>query len=219
MGSACITLYETTGDVRWFVEARSLADDLLRLFHDEERGGFFQTGTDAEALVLRPKDLYDNAVPGGNSAAAALLLRLALFTGEAGYERPAVAALQLIRGAMAQAPTGFALGLCALDLHLGPAKEIAVVGDPHDPATRALVRAVTAERWLPNVVVAAGAPGNTAGDAVPLLRDRGQVDDRPAAYVCERFTCLLPVTEVDALLAQLGQPPAGSQPGGGSIPP
>jgi uncharacterized protein YyaL (SSP411 family) len=204
MASACLTLYESTGDVRWFVEARALADELLSLFQDTERGGFFQTGTDAEDLVLRPKDLYDNAVPGGNSAAAAVLLRLALFTGEAGYERAAVAALQLVRGAMGQAPTGFGLALCALDLHLGPAREIAVVGDPDDPATGELVRAVTTERWLPNVVVATGAPGAEAAEIVPLLRDRDAVDGRPAAYVCEHFICRLPVTDVEGLLAQLG---------------
>jgi uncharacterized protein len=211
MGSACLTLYETTGDVRWFVEARTLADELLRLFRDEERGGFFQTGTDAEALVLRPKDLYDNAVPGGNSAAAALLLRLAMFTGENRYERAAVAALQLVRGAMAQAPAGFGLALCALDLHLGPAREVAVVGASDDPATRALVRAVTTDRWLPNVVVATGVPGGEAVAIVPLLRDRDPVDGRPAAYVCEHFACRLPVTEVDDLVAQLTQPSAGSE--------
>ncbi|MEP6476073.1 MAG: thioredoxin domain-containing protein [Actinomycetota bacterium] len=204
MGSACLTLYETTRDVRWFIEARALADELLRLFHDEERGGFFQAGTDAEALVLRPKDLYDNAVPGGNSAAAALLLRLALFTGQAEHERAGIAALQLVRDAMQRAPTGFGMALCALDLHLGPAREIAVVGDPEEPATRALVGAVTAERWLPNVVVATGAPGDEASEIVPLLRDRGLIQGLPAAYVCERFACQLPVTTVEALLAQLG---------------
>ena len=68
----------------------ALADELLRLFHDDERGGFFQTGSDAEELVLRPKELYDNATPSGNSVAAEMLLRLALFTGDAGYERAGV---------------------------------------------------------------------------------------------------------------------------------
>ena len=218
MASACLTLYETTFDVRWFVEARGLADELLRLFQDTEQGGFFQTGTDAEALVLRPKDLYDNAVPGGNSAAAAMLLRLALFTGEARYERAAVAALRLVRGVMGQAPTGFGLALCALDLHLGPAREVAVVGDPADPATRALVRAVTAERWLPNVVVATGAPGDAGAGTVPLLRDRDPVDGRPTAYVCERFACRLPVTDVEDLLAQLIEPSSDSASWAGSIP-
>jgi uncharacterized protein YyaL (SSP411 family) len=186
------------------VEARSLADDRLRLFHDEERGGFFQTGSDAEALVLRPKDLYDNAVPCGNSAAAELLLRLALFTGDARYEQAGIAALQLVRAAMSQAPVGFGRALNALDLYLGPAREVAIVGDPADPATRALVDAVISERWLPNVALARAPAGDRAArEAVPLLRDRTTVDDRPAAYVCERFACLLPVTHVEALLAQL----------------
>jgi uncharacterized protein YyaL (SSP411 family) len=204
MASSCLTLYETTGETRWFVEARSLADDLLRLFHDEERGGFFQTGSDAEALVLRPKDLYDNAVPGGNSAAAELLLRLALFTGEARYEQAGIAALQLVRAAMSQAPVGFGRALNALDLYLGPAREVAIVGDPADPATRTLVDAVIAERWLPNVALARAPAGDEAArEAVPLLRDRVMVDDRPAAYVCERFACLLPVTDRSALLEQL----------------
>ena len=87
LAGAFLTLYETTFDLRWFTAARGLCRDLVRLFSDEERGGFFQTGTDGEHLVVRPKDLYDNAVPGGNSAAAESLLRLALFTGDAGVER------------------------------------------------------------------------------------------------------------------------------------
>jgi len=214
MASACLTLYETSGETRWFVEARSLADELLRLFHDEERRGFFQTGVDAEALVVRPKDLYDNAVPGGNSAAAELLLRLALFTGEARYEQAGVGALQLVRTAMARAPAGFGRALNALDLHLGPAREVAIVGDRDDPATRALVDAVISERWLPNAAIAVADPEDAeAHEAVPLLRDRLPVDGRPAAYVCEGFVCALPVTHVDALLAQLA--PAAST---GSMP-
>ena len=204
MSSACLALYETTGRTQWFEESKSLADELLRSFHDSERGGFFQTGADAEELVLRPKDLYDNAVPGGNSAAALLLLRLALFTGEARYERAGVAALQLVRAAMAGAPTGFGRALCALDLHLGPTREIAIVGEPDDGTTRAMVRSVTADRWLPNAAIAACAPGDEeARRVVPLLRDRTTVDDRPAAYVCERFVCGLPVTDVGDLVDQV----------------
>jgi uncharacterized protein len=118
---------------------------------------------------------------------------------------------------MGQAPTGFGLALCALDLHLGPAREIAVVGDAGNPATHELVRAVMAERWLPNVVVAAGAPGAEAAEIVPLLHDRDAADGRPTAYVCEHFACRLPVTDVQDLVAQLTQPSPGADPAAGSM--
>jgi Highly conserved protein containing a thioredoxin domain len=68
MADACLVLYETTFELRWFEQARALADELVRLFHDEGRGGFFLAGRDAETLVVRQKDLSDNAVPSGNSA-------------------------------------------------------------------------------------------------------------------------------------------------------
>ena len=105
---------------------------------------------------------------------------------------------------MAQAPVGFGRALNALDLHLGPSREIAIVGDRDDPATRALLHAVTGDRWLPNAVIAVAAPDDAdAREAVPLLRDRSPVGGRPSAYVCEGFVCSLPVTDVEALLAQL----------------
>ena len=204
LAAACLALYETTFELRWFEEARSLADELIRLFGDEERGGFFQTGSDAEALVVRPKDLYDNAVPSGNSAAAEVLVRLAMLTGEDSYELAAVDALRLIRNAAAAAPTGFGTALCALDLYLGPSKEIAVVGDPGSEDTLALIREIRTARFLPNAVLAVAAPGDERSrDAIALLSDRPAIDGRPTAYVCERFACKLPVTTPEALAEQL----------------
>jgi uncharacterized protein len=203
MMSACLALYETTFEVRWVEEARSLADDLLRLFHDREQGGFFQTGEDAEALVVRPKELFDNAVPSGNSAAALALQRLTLFTGEVEYERAGVSGLRLVRDVMGRAAGGFGHALSGADLYLGPSKEVAVIGDPGQDATEALL-AELRERYLPNVVVAAAGPEDAdAPKAVPLLEDRTPVDGRPAAYVCERFVCQRPVTEPQELAAQL----------------
>ncbi|MGH2635280.1 MAG: thioredoxin domain-containing protein, partial [Actinomycetota bacterium] len=204
LAEACLNLYETTHELRWFVQARALADELLLRFHDPERGGFFQTGSDAEALVLRPKDLYDNAVPSGNSAAADVLLRLAHLTGEPDYERAGASALRLVRDAMAGAPSGFGHALCALDLYLGPVREVAIVGDPASEATRALADEVAARRFVPNHVLAVAAPDDEASrEAVALLLERPQLEGRPTAYVCERFTCKLPVTDPEALAAQL----------------
>ena len=205
MAAACLTLYETTFELRWFEEAVTLADELLRLFHDDERGGFFQTGSDAEELVLRPKELYDNATPSGNSVAAEMLLRLASFTGDAEYERAGLSALRLIRDAMAGAPTGFGQALCALDRYLGPSNEVAIIGDPAAADTRALAAVVTNEAYRPNIVLAVAAPDDElAARTVPLLRDRDARDGRATAYVCERFTCKLPVTDVVSLREQLG---------------
>jgi uncharacterized protein YyaL (SSP411 family) len=204
MAAACLTLYETTFELRWFEHARALANQMLGLFLDDRRGGFFQTGSDAAALVVRPKELYDNAVPSGNSAAAETLQRLSLLTGEATYERAAVNALRLVRDPMAEAPTGFGAALGALDLYLGPSYEIAIVGDPGAEGTQALIAEATSSRYLPNAVVALAAPDDAASrGAVALLRGRTVIDGLPTAYVCQRFVCNLPVTTPEALAAQL----------------
>jgi uncharacterized protein YyaL (SSP411 family) len=204
MSDGLLALYEATFETRWFREARSLADDMLRLFRDEANGGFFQTGSDAEQLVVRPKDLYDNAVPSGNSAAAMVLLRLARFTGDADYEEAAISALRLVADGMRRAPSGFGHAMCALDFAVGPVKEVAIVGVPDSEDTMELVRVVR-ERYRPNVVVAVAAPDDTdAAEAIPLLRDRPQKDGKATAYVCERFTCKLPVTDPVLLREQLG---------------
>ena len=203
MADGCLALYEATFETRWFREARSLADDMLRLFRDETNGGFFQTGSDAEQLVVRPKDLYDNAVPSGNSAAALVLLRLARFTGDAEYEEAAMSALRLVADGMQRAPSGFGHALCALDFAIGPVQEVVIVGDPEAGETMALIRVVR-ERYRPNVIVAVASPNDAeAAEAIPLLRDRVPVEEKATAYVCERFTCKLPVTAPEDLRRQL----------------
>jgi uncharacterized protein YyaL (SSP411 family) len=204
MAAACLTLYETTFDVRWMAEARGLAEDLIRLFHDPDRGGFFQTGEDAETLVLRPKELFDNAVPSGNSVAAEVLVRLAHLTGDESYERAGVSALRVARNLMERAPTMFGHALGALDLYVSPSKEVAVVGDVDAEETLRLVYEVWS-RYLPNAVLAASRPGDKeAAQLVPLLAGREPLNGKSAAYVCERFTCRLPVSDPEALAAQLG---------------
>jgi uncharacterized protein len=202
--SAMLALFSRTGELRWFREAKRLVDDLVRLFADHERGGFFQSGADVDALVIRPKELYDNAVPSGNSAAADVIQRIALLTGDAELERIGVSAIRLIRDVLGRAPSGFGHALSALDLSLGPTREVAIIGSMDEPAARALADEILAVRFLPNTVVAIAAPDDQeAVEAVALLRDRPQVDGLPTAYVCERFACLLPVTRTEDLADQL----------------
>jgi uncharacterized protein YyaL (SSP411 family) len=195
MAGACLDLYETTFDERWFTEAVRLAGDAIRLFADEESGGFFDTGSDAQALVVRPKDLFDNAVPSGNSMMIEVLLRLGALTGDASYEERAEPSLRSMQTALANAPAGFGHALGALDLDLARAKEIAISGDPASEDTRLLAEVVW-RRFLPNRVLAVG---RSEDSAVPLLKDRPQREDRATAYVCERFVCKQPVTEPEDL--------------------
>jgi uncharacterized protein YyaL (SSP411 family) len=204
LASACLTLYSTTGEIGWFREAVALGHALVGLFHDADRGGFFQTGTDDSSLVLRPKELYDNAVPSGNSAAADVLQRLALLTGDREWERIGLSGIRLVRDALGRAPTAFGHALTALDLYLGPSREVAIIGSLEHPGTRALMNEVHRERYLPNVVVAIG-PHESDLEGPALLEDRPQVDGAPTAYVCERFSCRLPVTRPEDLAKQLAE--------------
>src|SRR6185295_8686666 len=139
---ALLTLTELDGQV-WLAEARTVADDLLRLFLDEHSGGFFTTGHDAEALVVRTKDVFDDATPSANSLAANALLRLRTLTGDESYAAPATAVLDMLRRPMTTHPTGFAYYLVALERQVYAPIEIVIVGDPAARATRALHAEVT----------------------------------------------------------------------------
>jgi uncharacterized protein YyaL (SSP411 family) len=204
LAEGLLTLYETTFDQRFFVVARQLADELIRLFADPEHGGFFQTGSDAERLVVRAKDLFDNAVPSANSVAADVLLRLALLTGEASYGEAGESALRLVRPLLARSPGGFGHALTAVDFLLSEPREVAIVGDPSSPDTRALVDVVRA-RFRPHLGVAVGAPGQDT--RVPLMEHRTAVEGAATAYVCRGFVCDRPVTAPSDLADLLdGQP-------------
>jgi uncharacterized protein YyaL (SSP411 family) len=182
-------LAEATGDARWITEAVRTADALLELFWDEDGGGFYSTGHDAEKLITRPKDILDNATPSANSAAAVALLRLAALTGSDRYRERAEDVLRLVGAAAGQHPTAFGNLLAAVDLAASGTTEIVVSGDRPD-----LVAEVQ-RRYLPNAVLAWGEPYDS-----PLWEGR----DQPAAYVCRNYVCALPATDVDGLLSVLG---------------
>jgi uncharacterized protein len=188
---ALLALYEATFDPRWFAAARALADAILERFADADAGGFFSTSSDHEQLVVRRKDIEDAPIPSGSSSAAVGLLRLAALTGEARYEDAAVSHLRLVAPLLGAHPQAFAHALVALDLVVGPRREVALAGDASGVDALA---AVVRERLRPGVVLA-GPPG--AG--VALMEGRDAVDGRAAAYVCERFACRMPVTDAGEL--------------------
>ena len=217
LADGLIALYEATFDRRWLDEAGDLARQMLDLFWDERESRFYDTGIDHETLIVRPRDITDNAMPSGGSAAADVLLRLGVLTDEPSYARTAAAALRSVQPYMERVPEGFGNWLGALDFHLSSPHEIAVVGPPDDADTQSLLDAVHA-RYLPNRVIAGFDPaGSASHDDLPLLEDKVAQGGRPTAYVCHSYVCQQPVTDAGELAEQLDAPdgPGGAlDPGG-----
>jgi uncharacterized protein YyaL (SSP411 family) len=198
-----LALYEASFDPRRFEEARALAETMIAQFWDAEAGGFFFTSSDHESLITRTKDFYDNAIPSGNSVAASALIRLSLLTGEDRYRGMAETILRLVKPAMMRAPSAFGRMLSALDLFLASSYEIAIIGAPEAPETRAMLDLVF-KRYLPNKVVAfAPEADSKASQTVKLLEGRGRIDGRTTAYVCRNFYCDAPHTRAQALAETL----------------
>ncbi|HJQ40624.1 MAG TPA: thioredoxin domain-containing protein, partial [Thermoanaerobaculia bacterium] len=180
--------YEATHERRYLDEARRLVDEILARFRDEENGGFFDTPSDGEQLITRPKDLFDNATPGGTSVTCDVLLRHAVLFANEEYQRIAAEALQSIWPLAERYPSGFGflLGIT------GQWKEIAITGDDITALKR-----VVGETFLPHRVLVAG----SASADLPLMENRPQ--DRTMAYVCEGYACEEPTSDPERLRAIL----------------
>jgi uncharacterized protein YyaL (SSP411 family) len=204
LADGLLALYEATFEPRWLLHARALVDTTLARFWDDAIAGFYDTASDHEALVVRPRDTGDNATPSGNSAAADVLLRLALIFEDATYRERAETVLGGLAPFMARYPTGFGRYLAAAEFALATPKEIALVGDPSAAGTRALLDVIF-RPFLPNKVVLLRRPDeDPPGVPSPLLADRAQISGKATAYVCENYACKLPVTDPQALREQLG---------------
>ena len=198
-----LSLYEATFETNWLDAAVELAEEMIELFWDENQGCFYDTGHEHEELVVRPRDVFDNAQPCGGSVASDLLLRLSVITGNEDYAAKAATPLRSLAELMGRAPAGTGRWLAALDFYLSTPKELAVIGASDNPATKSLLREING-RYLPNRVVAGASDAREAeASRLPLLEGRTMVDGRPTAYVCENYACQLPVTDAEALAGQL----------------
>ena len=199
-------VFEATGEPCWIESAVELADLMVADFRDHEAGGFFYTAEGHEALIARPKEVYDNATPSGNAMAATALLRLAALTGRGDLRGLGRSTLRSVRAVLERAPAAAGQSLIALDFELAPPTEFAVIVGP-DAAEAQAVLAAIAGRFLPRKVVAPSTPDRAAALApiVPLLADRPLRDEKTTTYICERFACLAPIAGVDDLEAALGR--------------
>ncbi|HEX6506488.1 MAG TPA: thioredoxin domain-containing protein, partial [Chloroflexota bacterium] len=194
---ALLAVYESVFDPRYLADARTLGRLMLERFVDDDGGAFFDTAAEIASLIVRPRSLFDNPIPSGNSSACFALLKLNALTAEDEYLEGAQRVFRAARNLISRAPNVSPYLLSAADFFLSTPAQIAIVGDLDDPATMRLIDTVY-DRYLPNAVMAAG-----EGDGVALLQGRTRVGGQSTAFVCEHFACQLPVTESSELAAQL----------------
>jgi uncharacterized protein YyaL (SSP411 family) len=208
-------LYRASGNPSWFHTAATLVDEMTRLFRDPLTGVFFATGDDAEQLIARPLDLADHPTPSDNALAAEALLTLGAYRGD---DATRTAAEGIFKGAgriLESAPLAAGHLAAVLLAALAPPRELAVVGPPDHPTTRALLT-VAEDSFRPAVFLARGDGVDSGG--VPLLEGRTLTDGGPTAYLCRHFTCQAPTSSPDVLRSMLGGQFAFS-PAGRRVPP
>ena len=196
---AGLALYEATFETRWFELAAGTADAMIERFGDPERGGFFTTSSDHERLIARRKDVDDHPIPSGNSSAALGLLRLGALTGERRYVERAESVISLFARVAGRHPQAVAHLLRAIDFDQAPVRELALVSPAGGDGVAGLA-AVARSRLRPHLVLAGGPEGSERPE---LMRGRGALDGRAAAYLCENFACRAPVSDPGALAAAL----------------
>jgi uncharacterized protein YyaL (SSP411 family) len=197
---AALSLYELTFDRIWLDRARALSESVVRWFWDDSTSAFYDTASDHEQLVTRPREPTDTAMPSGNSLAVELLLRMAEIFDDRSMRGRAETVLESLAAPMAQYGAAFGHLLGAADLAVNGALQVALVGDPGSPAFNELAHELAAH-YLPSLVLAGGP--TKASDGVALLADRPTQDGRPTAYVCRHYTCQLPVTAAAGLRGEL----------------
>jgi len=187
---ALIEVYEATFTSKYLEQAVKLAEDMKELFWDRQQGGFYFYGADGEQLITRPKELYDGAIPSGNSVATLALQKLADITGDAHLMKMVEQQLQFFAGEVQRYAAGHTYFMMAIDYYFTERTDIAIVGYADDANTQAMLDVVQ-NNFLPEVVVSFHSPSEQNHDEYKTI------DGKPTAYICKKYTCQPPITSID----------------------
>jgi uncharacterized protein YyaL (SSP411 family) len=204
LADALLTLYEAGGHATFLRESEALAERLIRDFGDGG-GAFFATAKNHEALVARPRDGHDGAIPNANAVAARALARLARHLDRADLEKRAREALDAYGGLVSRAPRAFATALSVVDFMARGPVELAVVG-PEGSKEREAFEAALGKRYVPNRIIALLDPANPTEPLPPLLAGKTLAGGKAALYICQNFACASPITDPSALDAAFAAP-------------
>jgi uncharacterized protein YyaL (SSP411 family) len=202
-----LELYGSSFEVERLQKAIELNNIMVKYFWDEKDGGFFCTPSDGESLLVRPKDIYDGAIPSGNSIAMLNLLTLGRITAEAEYERKAARMKKAFAANVIQTPMGYTQFLNAVGFDFGPTYELVIVGDKNSQDTREMLRILHSE-FLPYKVVLfrpAKEKNPAISEYAEFTRNQSALDNKSTAYVCFNYSCELPTNDPQKMLRSLKQ--------------
>jgi hypothetical protein len=200
-----IELYEATFDVSYLEQALALNETMLDMFWDKQGGGLYFTGKGNEPLIAQSKEIYDGALPSGNSVAASNFLRLARLTGNIDLEKRAERLVRAFASQVVDQPMAYTQLLAALDFMIGPSQEIVVAGDPSLETTQAML-GVIRRKFLPNKVLLVrpqGAEGKRLSSLSPFVEAMAPLDHGPTVYICKGHACQAPIKDAAQLESAL----------------
>ncbi|MGA2308566.1 MAG: thioredoxin domain-containing protein [Candidatus Bathyarchaeia archaeon] len=201
-----VELYETVLDAEYLQRAVELTEMLMKHFWDEQRGGFYLTPDDADVTLVRGREIYDGALPSGNSVACLNLIRLAHMTGETQYEQKAAQLMRSFASAVSRAPSACTQLMSALDFAIGPSCEVILVGDPRKADTKRLIEALRSRFAPRKVVLLRSKLGQRQGTRCLDAFTQGLTskEGKATAYVCCNRVCNPPTTDPDKMIELIG---------------
>jgi uncharacterized protein YyaL (SSP411 family) len=200
-----IELYEAIFEARHLEIGLELTNDMVRHFWDEDGGGLYLTPDDGESLFVRKKEIYDGAIPSGNSVAMLNLLRLGRMTATSDLEDKAAKIGSAFSGSVKQSPAAYTQLMVALDFGIGPCYEVVIAGRAQAEDTKAMVKALRTH-FLPNKVVLFNPNGRESPEIARLAdftKNQSSIEGKATAYVCLNYNCKLPTTDINKMLELL----------------
>lgn len=197
-----IELYEATFKPNYLSKAIQLTQDTLYYFEDEKNGGFYLYGSDSEQLIARPKEIYDGAIPSGNSVMANNLLKLSRLTGREDFQNTAQKLFEHFGKKLNETPMGYTMMLCANIFNANPTKEIVLAGNLYDATLQEMLRLIN-EKYMPFTVVLLNDEKSDIEQLNSFAKGQEAIDGKTTAYICENHTCQKPVTDIESFKAML----------------
>ncbi|MCY7722149.1 thioredoxin domain-containing protein [Bacillus safensis] len=202
MLKAYMSLYEATFELDWLEKATAIAENMFELFWDKEKGGFFFSGSDAESLLVREKEVYDGAMPSGNSTALKHLLMLSRLTGRQDWLDTLQQMFQAFYVDVSSYPSGHTAFLQGLLSQYATKREIIILGKNGDPQKEQLLQALQ-KRFVPFDIILTAQTGEELAKLAPFTKDYKTIDGKTTVYICENYSCRQPITDIDEAMEQL----------------